>query len=245
MGLFDKKYCDICGAQIKLLGNKKLEDGNCCKECASKLSPWFSERRHSTVDSIKEQLAYREANKEEVANFNVTRTIGEGTKILIDENQKKFIITSSNKWRDNNPDVLSFSSVTGCDTRIDEYKHEVKTKDKDGNEVSYRPPHYEYDYNFYITVHVNNPYFDDMSFRLNNSSVDEEGIGPVHNHSAEYANYADALAEVKEIFTGIREGSRAEAAAAAAPKVPVRCPSCGATTLPDANGCCEYCGSAL
>ena len=58
MGLFDKKYCDICGAQIKFLGNKKLEDGNCCKECASKLSPWFSERRHSTIESIKEQLAY-------------------------------------------------------------------------------------------------------------------------------------------------------------------------------------------
>ena len=23
------------------------------------------------------------------------------------------------------------------------------------------------------------------------------------------------------------------------------CPSCGATTIPDAKGCCEYCGGAL
>ncbi len=53
-GLFDKKICAICGGEIGLLGNRKLEDGNCCKNCASKLSPWFDERRHSTVEQIKE-----------------------------------------------------------------------------------------------------------------------------------------------------------------------------------------------
>ena len=50
MGLFDKKYCDICGEKIGLLGNRKLEDGNLCKNCAAKLSPWFTERKQSTVD---------------------------------------------------------------------------------------------------------------------------------------------------------------------------------------------------
>ena len=39
MGLFDKKYCDVCGEKIGLLGNRKLEDGNLCKNCARKLSP--------------------------------------------------------------------------------------------------------------------------------------------------------------------------------------------------------------
>ena len=38
MGLFDKKYCDICGEKIGLLGNRKLDDGNLCKECAKKKS---------------------------------------------------------------------------------------------------------------------------------------------------------------------------------------------------------------
>ena len=47
MGLFDKKYCDICGEKIGLLGNRKLENGNLCKNCAKKLSPWFSDRRSS------------------------------------------------------------------------------------------------------------------------------------------------------------------------------------------------------
>ena len=75
MGLFDKKYCDICGEKIGLLGNCKLDDGNLCKECAQKLSPWFEERRHSTVEEIKRQLAYREQNKELVQKFNVTRQI--------------------------------------------------------------------------------------------------------------------------------------------------------------------------
>lgn len=56
MGLFDKKNCDICGEKIGLLGNRKLDDGNLCKNCASKLSPWFEERRHSTVEDIKRQL---------------------------------------------------------------------------------------------------------------------------------------------------------------------------------------------
>ena len=50
MGLFDKKFCGICGGKIGLFGNRKLEDGNLCKDCAAKLSPWFSERRHSTLE---------------------------------------------------------------------------------------------------------------------------------------------------------------------------------------------------
>ena len=54
--LFEKKVCDLCGGEIGLLGNKKLEDGNCCKECAGKLSPWFDERRHSTVEQIRRRM---------------------------------------------------------------------------------------------------------------------------------------------------------------------------------------------
>ena len=58
--LFDKKICSICGGEIGLLGNRKLEDGNMCKNCAKKLSPWFSDRKKSTVEEIRAQLAYRE-----------------------------------------------------------------------------------------------------------------------------------------------------------------------------------------
>ncbi len=72
-GLFDKKTCAICGAEIGLLGNRKLEDGNCCKSCAAKLSPWFDERRHSTVEQIKEQLANMPDGKPGLVFFNTVK----------------------------------------------------------------------------------------------------------------------------------------------------------------------------
>lgn len=79
---FDKKYCDICGEKIGLLGNRKLEDGNCCKTCARGLSPWFSERRHSTVDEIRAQLAYREENRDKAAQFRITQELGKEWRAL-------------------------------------------------------------------------------------------------------------------------------------------------------------------
>ncbi|MBQ4248929.1 MAG: DUF4428 domain-containing protein, partial [Clostridia bacterium] len=85
MGLFSKKSCSICGGEIGLFGNRKLDDGNMCKNCAAKLSPWFSDRRKSTVAEIEEQLQYREANKEAIAAFNPTRTFGANMKLIIDE----------------------------------------------------------------------------------------------------------------------------------------------------------------
>ena len=45
MGLFGrKKNCDICGGKIGLLGNRKLSDGNMCKDCARKISPYLTGR---------------------------------------------------------------------------------------------------------------------------------------------------------------------------------------------------------
>lgn len=61
MGLFDKKDCSICGAKIGLLGNKKLKDGNMCKDCAGKLSVWFQDRSDSTVLEIQNQLGVRKS----------------------------------------------------------------------------------------------------------------------------------------------------------------------------------------
>ena len=87
MGLFDKKYCDICGAKIGLLGNRKLENGNLCKDCARKLSPFFSERRSSTVEEIRQQLEYREQNKQVVAAFNPTKVISADMTLYIDEDK--------------------------------------------------------------------------------------------------------------------------------------------------------------
>ncbi|MBQ4253374.1 MAG: DUF4428 domain-containing protein, partial [Erysipelotrichaceae bacterium] len=69
MGLFDAKYCDICGEKIGLLGNRKLDDGNMCKNCAAKLSPFFTGRKRTSVADIKKQLAYREENARQLVDF--------------------------------------------------------------------------------------------------------------------------------------------------------------------------------
>lgn len=171
MGLFDKKYCDICGEKIGLLGNRKLEDGNLCKDCAKKLSLWFSDRRRSTVEDIKEQLAYREENRGRAAQFRITRTYGESWKVLIDEEHRWFTVTRARDLAEANPDILDFDAITGCRVDIDEDRREQMREDSDGKEVSYVPPRYEYSYDFDVIISVRHPYFDEMRFRLNDSSV--------------------------------------------------------------------------
>ena len=171
MGLFDKKFCNICGEKIGLLGNRKLENGNLCKDCAKKLSPWFSDRRRSTVEDIKEQLAYREENRGRAAQFRITRTYGESWKVLIDEEHRWFTVTRARDLAEANPDILDFDAITGCRVDIDEDKREQMREDSDGKEVSYVPPRYEYSYDFDVIISVRHPYFDEMRFRLNDSSV--------------------------------------------------------------------------
>ena len=267
--LFEKKECSICGGEIGLLGNRKLEDGNMCKSCAAKLSPWFSDRRQSTVDEIKEQLDYREANREKVASFRITRTLGERTKVLLDEDAGLFMVTAAKNLEEANPDVLSFSDVTGCKLDIDESRTEIEYEDKDGERKSFNPRRYAYSYDFYI---VNNPYFNEIRFQLNSESVDngEEtlldgpdamrrprgGFGGMRGgsltsnaeevrSSVEYRQYEEMGLEIRDALLRVRQQVRDEAAAAAAPKAAVTCPFCGATTTPDASGCCEFCGGAV
>ena len=331
MGLFDKKYCDICGEKIGVFGNRKLADGNCCKDCAAKLSPFFTERKQASIADIKEQLEYREANKARVAAFTPTLTVGEDKKIYIDENQGQFLISGAKHWADENPDVFEFSDVIGCQLDVDEHQTEIKTKDAEGHTQSLNPRCYAYSYDFYVIIDVNNPWFDQIKFKLNNRTVGQNvqtvipmgtqpfGGGaarpaqPVSNkgvpgqqktfqkggvtvsigrpqvqrtgmrptnlssgnrsytnqggfgnqgmyagnmgvmtsnaaevqNSFDYKNYEQMGMEIREILMSGRQYAREEAMAAAAPQQAVTCPYCGATTFPDANGCCEYCGGAL
>lgn len=251
MGLFDKKYCSVCGEKIGLLGNRKLEDGNLCKHCAAKLSPFFSDRRRSTVDDIKAQLQYREDNKAAVASFRTTRSFGENTKILLDEDNRKFMVTSARNIVEANPDVMDFSMVTGVDVDIDEDTDEEMRETNDGQSVSYNPPRFNYSYDFNIVIRVNHPYFDTIRFQLNNSSVYTTTSGvtamqkPNPVYHPEYKNYLDMCNEIKAALLGARQQARDEAAAAAAPPSVMRCPYCGANSTPDASGCCEFCGSPM
>lgn len=268
MGLFDKKYCDFCGNKIGLLGNRKFEDGNMCKDCAAKLSPWFDERRHSTKQTLTEQLEAREANKAAVASFHETRRLGKYICLVLDEENCKFMVTASRNWDKDNPDVFDYSQARSCDLTISESRNELRTKNAEGKSVSYNPPRYEYSYNFYATIYVDHPYVDDMKFSISNGYVktgERRMDGATAGWHMDYRmpaslrihDYNESIKLGNEIKQAVEDMRRPAAApsvepaireeAAPAPSAPVKivCPYCGAPTIPDANNCCEYCGSKI
>lgn len=260
--MFGKKSCDICNGKIGVLGNRKLEDGNCCKDCVKQLSPFFSERRRSTVADINAQLTYREENKAAVAAFRTTRTLGQGTKVLLDEDDGKFIVSGARRLEDENPDVLDFSQVTGCDIEVSEQSRELTQRDKDGKSVSYIPPRFECNYDFECIIHVHHPWFNEIRFRINDRTITVQtktasvrtGIAAIlttgssasaGSTSREYRQTEDLGNEIKTALTKVRLAARDDLAAASKPKVAQTCRQCAATCIPDAQGCCEYCGSAM
>ena len=240
--LFEKKECSICGGEIGLLGNRKLEDGNCCKECARKLSPWFDERRHSTVEQIRQQLVYREENRQNLNQFRPTKTYGEHYELKVEFRggvPAYFVVAQTNDYLDENADLISFRDVTSFNIDVDESDRELKRRNSEGEMVSYNPPRYEYSYDFYAEIHTNNPYYDDIRFRLNGSTLNLETIaGPSRSgsrqfrlgnygfepmHYPEYREYRAMCDELEALFQAGMQGSPiAGAAGVQAPAVPVQ-----------------------
>ena len=187
--LLDKKVCDICGGDIGLLGNRKLSDGNLCKDCAKKLSPWMTDRRQSTVEEIRRHLAYREQNKSVLAAIHPTTVLGTNTKVYIDEAAGKFFVTRLSNWRDSNPDVIDFSQVIDVRTDVTEHRTEEYHNDREGKSVPFVPPRYRFTYEFETTLMIDSPYFNEIQFELTDDR-------PENRLSQEYRYYeqmADAL----------------------------------------------------
>ena len=160
------------------------------------------------------------------------------TNIMLDEDAGLLIITSQSRWRDANPDIIEFSQVLGCNMDIDEHRTEIYRETKDGERESYNPPRYDLDYDFNLTIHVNTPYFTEINLRVNDSTIDQRG-------SIEYREAKRQATEVRDALMQLRQETRDSVVAAKAPKTAVTCPFCGATTIPDASGRCEYCGGAI
>jgi hypothetical protein len=197
MGLFDKKECAICGKKVGLLGARKVEDGTICSDCNKKLSPLFSERKRSTVADIQQQLAYREQNKQNINFFNPTRVYGHGTKIYIDDNQRKFCVSRKSDYRAENADLIDFTQVTNANYRIDEDKTERFMTDSQGNERPYSPPQYDCSYEFEVYIGVNSPYFSEIKFDLTDS------FGrPDSRYTDEYRRLEQMANEIVQTFGG-------------------------------------------
>ena len=233
MGLFDKKTCDFCGGKIGMLGNRKLADGNMCKGCAQAISPVLTGRKQFSVADMKDHLAYREENKKAIEVFNPTSTFGTNTKVYIDENTGKWLVSGASNFRNANPDVLDVSQVTGCNSQVKETKTELKYTKPDGKRESYNPPRYDIDYDFYITINVNSPWFSEIEFKVNSKRIDTR-------NSAEYRSAEETTDSIKKGLTQVQSVVREQAK----PKTSIQCHNCQATTIPDENGRCEYCGGA-
>ena len=206
MALFSKKVCDICGGDIGLLGNRKLEDGNLCKDCAKKLSPWMTDRRESTVEEIRRHLLYRAQNQRVLAAIHPTAAIGATTKVYMDENARKFFVTNLTNWRDGNPDVIDFSQVIDVQTEVTEHRTEEYHRDREGRQVSFNPPRYRFSYQFDTTILVDSPYFNRIKFELT-------GTRPERLNSEEYRYYEQQADALKAMLMSAPAGAPAEKAA--------------------------------
>ena len=171
--LFEKRQCSICGKEMGMTERKELSGGNLCDDCAEKLSDWFSTdaRKRSTPEQIKEHLAYREQNRQAVAQFRATRTIGKSTKVYLDEMSRKFMVSSASDLQKDNPDVIDASAITNVAVDINESKHELRTKNEEGRSVSYNPPRYDFSYDFYVDIDVSHPHCSHRRIKVNSSSV--------------------------------------------------------------------------
>lgn len=253
VGLFDKKYCDICGEKIGLLGNRKLSDGNLCKDCAAKLSLWFTERKQSTVEEIREQLRLREENRQKLAGFHPTRTIGVDTKVYVDEPGKTFIVTGAQDIMKANPDLIRMDQVADCQMDIRHTRTELKRENAQGEKVSYDPPVYEYDYTFWMEISViGHPYIGSIRFRLNDRDITIRsearrsllGMPTDDIHPEFNVEYREYLEMATLIVAVMKIGSDPQAAAAdmAAP-APVSAPAPAPTPVSSGAWTCRSCGA--
>ena len=199
MGLFDAKYCSICATKIGLLGGRKLADGILCKDCAKKLSPLFSDRRESTVAQIQAQLEYREANKADVAAFKPSKLFELNRYLFVDEENGTFLVNYRKAYENDNPDVIRLSQITGFEPEYKETKKEVKGKDAEGKEFSYKPPRWETEYEIGLNVKIDSPWFDEVSLKIGDDivipSVGNQPVEPFM--SEEYRNAYVLMQEVE------------------------------------------------
>lgn len=186
--LFGKETCFVCGTEVGALKRKRLADGVMCKDCAKRLSPWFDDFGDATKADIQTQLDARERNRQalEQGVFHTTRVLGDWDVILFDDQVRSFSalkcpseeglfgarrqVTDMSDVIDLNPDVLTLSQVKGVEINITETHHEVKHT-VNGEEVSYSPRRWRYEYDFHLDVTVDSPFIKKLRLKLNDGAV--------------------------------------------------------------------------
>ena len=190
MGLFKKENCVLCGEKVGLL-DKKCYDGKVCKNCTKKLSVWFDDFKGADKGILEGQLDIRKMNAEQVQYMNFNKIFGEYGVILIDENERKFVAFPSTSTKlfgnqrsvksiddviDLGPDIIDFDMVKDFEIDIKEMSHEEKYS-KDGQQLSYDPPHITYMETFTLRMKIEHPYIKHIYIQLNDGAVQIKNIG--------------------------------------------------------------------
>ncbi len=195
MALFNKKYCDICGGSMGIIIDNKAADGNYCHACAHKLSPYFHGGKNATLQQIKEQLAYRENNRQQLNMFTPSQILGNQTKVYIDPGHNCFVVSKSSNYKNDNADIINFSQLVNVTSETKEHKKEIYYKDAEGHNKSYNPRKYEYSYEIFVTINVNSPYFNKIEFEVTKD--------PIRNqNSAELIKYQNDANQIVAALTG-------------------------------------------
>ncbi len=177
MGLFSKE-CIICGGKCGLTSSRKTADGTLCGDCAAKLSPWFTDYKNASAEVIKEQMAYREANKEKVESFEITKAwgikkYGPAMQFIYDEGKRQFAVVEgpAEDFRSKDPDIIDFDQARDVFLEVAEHWSE-KGGQYDQPNLTHRITQDEYKdvfwrYDFLLHIKVDHPYFDEICYKMN------------------------------------------------------------------------------
>lgn len=132
MGLFEKKFCDICGDKVNMLTQQKLSDGYLCSDCKHKLGSFTSGWKQRTVDDVKRHLELREQNKQKYQQFNCSATAGgSNSSIQVDFNNRWFFFAINNRdYKGGNPQIFDFSQLQ--DFWLEQEYRTLSDSDRDG-----------------------------------------------------------------------------------------------------------------
>lgn len=111
MGLFEKKYCDLCGDKVNALTRQKLSDGYLCSDCKHKLSSLSSGWKNRTLADVKAHLEQREQNRQKYSAFVQSASAGTNEKLVVDFNNRKFYFTIGRDFKNSNPEIFDFSQL--------------------------------------------------------------------------------------------------------------------------------------
>lgn len=267
MGILTKT-CSFCNATIFSLKSNYLKDGCYCKQCKTKLSPFFIHQKTYTINDIRKQLECRKRNEQLFVLFNPTKTIGDYPRLQIDEINHQFaVVLTSHGTGMSTPDVIDFSQLTDCSVDIVEEKHEVKYKDFSDNLKSFSPPYYAYAYDFYINISVSVPYIQTIRIKVNATPIDNDqphviektggltqmfrdAIGSARSFNGRTSNATEVQTsstylKYEKLANEMRNALWEAKTSMLKNKTVAHCPWCGSLNIDNSNGTCVNCCGPL